>query len=125
MLPDAGYFDLQVNGYAGVDFNNDDFTVEQLHQSCQRIRDDGVAGILATIITDDVEVMCRRISRVCQFRKDDALVAEVIRGIHVEGPFLNEQPGFIVAHPPHHARPADLAIARRFVDATCSHDRAR
>ena len=41
--PGAGYFDLQVNGYAGVDFNGDRLDDEALHHACARIRDDGVA----------------------------------------------------------------------------------
>ena len=46
------YFDLQVNGYAGVDFNADDLSADELHGACAKLREDGVAGILATVITD-------------------------------------------------------------------------
>ena len=44
--------DLQVNGYAGVDFNGDRLEAEDLHAACAALRDDGVEGILATVITD-------------------------------------------------------------------------
>ena len=55
-----GYFDLQVNGYWGVDFNSDGLTAGELHLACERLRADGVAGILATLITDDIARMAAR-----------------------------------------------------------------
>ena len=49
----SGYVDLQVNGYADVDFNADDWWRKMWRRVCRRLRDDGVAGILATVITAD------------------------------------------------------------------------
>ena len=54
MSPESRFIDLQVNGYAGVDFNADDLSDEQLHFACEQLREDGVAGILATIITAEI-----------------------------------------------------------------------
>ncbi len=50
-----GYIDLQVNGYADIDFNADRLVAEDVVRVCGRLRDDGVAGILATVITADVD----------------------------------------------------------------------
>src|SRR3954462_10309910 len=61
-MPVSGYVDLQVNGYAGVDFNSDALTDVDLHHACERLDADGVATFLATIITDDLGVMCRRLA---------------------------------------------------------------
>ena len=47
----AGYFDIHVNGYGGVDFNSDDLNGESLHRACERLRDGGVDGIIATNTT--------------------------------------------------------------------------
>ena len=66
---------------------------------CQRLRDDGVAGILATVITADVDAMCRRLANICCLRDADPAIRDMIWGIHIEGPFLNEEPGYIGAHP--------------------------
>jgi N-acetylglucosamine-6-phosphate deacetylase len=44
-------------------------------------------------------------------------VRDVIWGIHIEGPFLNETPGYIGAHPAASARPADLDTMRHLLDA--------
>ena len=113
----AGYFDLQVNGYAGVDFNADDLTAESLHRACNRLRSDGVAQALGTIITDAPEAMVRRIQKLAQFCKADALAGEMIVGIHIEGPFISATPGYVGAHPTAAACDATIDAARRLVEA--------
>ncbi len=110
-------FDLQVNGYAGVDFNADDLTAADAVRACRRLADDGVAGILATVITDRLEVMRRRIERIVAAREADATVRGMIRGVHVEGPFLNEQPGYAGTHPRDAIQPANVAAAQMLVEA--------
>ena len=104
------YFDLQVNGYAGVDFNPDGITQDQIVAACDRLVEDRVEGILATIITDELDAMCRRLRRLVDARQD-ACVRQLIHGFHSEGPFLSEKPGFIGAHPIAAARDGE-ALAR-------------
>src|SRR3954469_12784530 len=88
----SGYVDLQVNGYADVDFNADELSAERVSAVCQRLRGEGVAGILVTVITAEVDPMCRRLANICRVRTADPTIAGMIWGIHIEGPFLNEQP---------------------------------
>jgi N-acetylglucosamine-6-phosphate deacetylase len=111
------YVDLQVNGYAGVDFNSDDLTGEALHEACRRLRADGVARILATIITDDLDAMRRRLGRLANLREADSLAAEVIAGLHVEGPFISGEPGYVGAHPADAVRPASRDAAAQLLEA--------
>ncbi|MCA8987195.1 MAG: N-acetylglucosamine-6-phosphate deacetylase, partial [Planctomycetaceae bacterium] len=99
-------FDLQVNGYAGVDFNGDELTVEQAVHACEALKRDGVQGILATVITAEHGAMCRRLGNLVRCREQDPTVAEMFAGIHIEGPFFPPQPGYIGAHPAEHAREA-------------------
>lgn len=110
-------FDLQVNGYGGVDFNVDDLSAEQLHTACAAMRRDGVGGALATFITEHVPTMVARIARLVALREQDALAREVIAGVHVEGPFLNETPGYKGAHPADAIVPADVESAKQIVYA--------
>jgi N-acetylglucosamine-6-phosphate deacetylase len=112
-----GYVDLQVNGYADVDFNADTLDAHAVAGVCQRLRADGVAGILATVITADVDAMCRRLANIRRVRDEDRSIAEMIWGIHIEGPFLNEEAGYIGAHPKESARPADVQTIQRLLDA--------
>ena len=114
----AQSFDLQVNGYAGVDFNRDGLTADDLHAACVSLETDGVAGILATIITDHVELMCGRLARLAALRASDPLAARLIAGIHIEGPFLSETAGYRGAHPADAIRIADTDTMALLLDAS-------
>jgi len=110
-------FDLQVNGYAGTDFNRDGLTPEALAHACACLRSDGVEAILATFITDELPVMERRMRALVDLRKADALAQEMIVGIHIEGPFINAEKGYVGAHPPLAVKPASVEAAKRLCDA--------
>jgi N-acetylglucosamine-6-phosphate deacetylase len=113
----AAFFDLQVNGYAGVDFNQDELDADQLHRACERLDADGVAGLLATIITDDLSAMCHRLSRLAEAREADPLAERLIAGVHIEGPFLSDREGYRGAHPLDAIRSADPDSMTQLLDA--------
>src|SRR6188508_2181349 len=46
-------FDVQVNGYGGVDFQQDDLKLEQLLHAAGRLRAAGCGRFLLTLITDE------------------------------------------------------------------------
>ncbi len=117
MTTTTGYIDLQINGYHGVDFNRDGLTAEQLHETCVRLEADGVAGILATVITDDLDRMCDRLAAIVRHRECDDLAKRMIVGLHIEGPFLNETPGYRGAHPADAMGPANVDDMDRLLDA--------
>ncbi|QEG25028.1 N-acetylglucosamine-6-phosphate deacetylase [Mariniblastus fucicola] len=112
-----GYFDLQVNGCFGVDFNADQLDPASVKLACQNLRSDGVDHILATVITDDLEKMKQRLANIASIRETDSLVAETIAGIHVEGPFISVEPGFVGAHPAQHVLPACVDSMQSMLDA--------
>jgi N-acetylglucosamine-6-phosphate deacetylase len=64
-----------------------------------------------------MEAMCRRLANICRACEADDSIADMIWGVHIEGPFLNEQPGYIGAHPADCARPADVDTMKRLLDA--------
>jgi N-acetylglucosamine-6-phosphate deacetylase len=111
------FFDLQVNGYAGVDFNGDDLTADALHRACERLEADGVEGCLVAVITDALDTMCQRLSALASLRDRDAIARRVIAGVHIEGPFLNATDGYRGAHPRDAIRRADPGAMRRLLDA--------
>jgi len=112
-----GYVDLQVNGYAGVDFNSDHLTAEEMHKACEAIRDSGVVGILATIITDKIDIMSARLARLKELRDADPLVREVVWGIHIEGPFINREQGYVGTHPIDAVCPANVDDTKKLLEA--------
>ncbi len=114
---ETGSFDLQVNGYGGVDFNSAELTGEELHRACELLDHHDVSAILATIITDQIPAMCGMLQNLVRLREADPLARRIIAGIHIEGPFLNEAAGFRGAHPPDAILPADEESMRRLLDA--------
>jgi N-acetylglucosamine-6-phosphate deacetylase len=116
-MVNSGYFDLQVNGYGGVDFNQDDLTAEQLRIACEALRADGVAGILTTFITEDLEKMGRRVRRLVELREKDELARRIIVGIHLEGPFISPVDGYRGAHPKDAVRRWNVEEMNRLLEA--------
>lgn len=111
------YFDIQVNGYGGIDYNQNDLTFEDLRHSCLKLRNDGVEGIFATIITADFRNMVLRIKKLVELRQKDSLIHEIIKGIHIEGPFLNNADGYRGAHPKEHILASNLDSLKELLDA--------
>jgi len=112
-----GFVDLQVNGYAGVDFNSDNLSADEMHKACEAIRDSGVVGILATIITDQIDVMSARLARLNKLREADPLASEIVWGVHIEGPFINPEKGYVGAHPIDAVRPANVEDMKKLLEA--------
>jgi N-acetylglucosamine-6-phosphate deacetylase len=109
--------DLQVNGFGGIDFNQDSLTAEELHEACIRLASHGVEAILATIITEKIEVMARRLANLARLRLLDPLAQKLIVGFHIEGPFLSAELGYHGAHPVEMIHPANAEEMPRLLDA--------
>ena len=84
LLP--GFIDTQVNGGGGVLFN-DAPTVESIDAIGRAHRQFGTTAFLPTLVSDDLQVVADALSAT-----RDAIAAKVpgVLGIHIEGPFLNE-----------------------------------
>ena len=85
LLP--GFVDTQVNGGGGILFN-DSPTVETIEAIGRAHRRFGTTAFLPTLVSDDLSVVDEAISAT-----RDAIAAGVpgVLGIHIEGPFLNEE----------------------------------
>lgn len=93
-------FDPQVNGYAGVDFQCDALSGDDLLRAVRAWRRDGGDQLLVTLITDAWPRLLTRLKHLRALRDRAPELQEVIAGWHVEGPFLSDQPGFHGAHDP-------------------------
>ena len=103
-------FDLQINGFAGVDFQQDGLTGEDLLHATRRLRAAGCTRYLLTLITDDWHALTVRLRHLRALRAQSAELQSAIAGWHIEGPFLSAEPGFHGAHDP-----------ARMVDPTLEH----
>jgi len=110
-------FDLQVNGFAGVDFQQADMTAEQLRHAVQALRRHSMHRVFLTLITDRIDALARKLERIERFRREDPDVREVICGYHIEGPYLSPKPGYCGAHPAEQMKAPDLKEFRRLQEA--------
>lgn len=93
-------FDPQVNGFAGVDFQQDDLSSDQLLHAVRELRRHACGGILLTLITDEWPKMMKRLAHIKSLRDANPELTEAIAGFHIEGPFLSAEDGFRGAHNP-------------------------
>jgi N-acetylglucosamine-6-phosphate deacetylase len=105
--------DLQVNGYAGVDFSSPALTIDQVLQAAQNLRRQGTALFCPTIVTAPWEVYTHVIPLLAQAKlvlaNLDYNVYAQISGIHLEGPFISPVDGARGVHDLSSIRPASIS----------------
>ena len=104
-----GLVDIQINGYAGFDFNGDpgDWSGEDFHHVRRTLWLRGVCTALPTLITDEPEAMIARAGRYCELIDTDKQLAGMFPKLHVEGPFICSANGPRGAHPREHCKSPD------------------
>src|SRR5262245_50277716 len=97
-----GLFDLQVNGFAGVDFNTPGCTPDQLKHASDALRATGVTRFLPTLITSSLERFSQCARSILRFTDPS------IAGIHMEGPYISPDDGPRGAHSRMHVISASI-----------------
>jgi N-acetylglucosamine-6-phosphate deacetylase len=92
--------DLQINGYGGVDFQQDNLTEDDLLGACRKLRAAACTWFLLTLITDDWSKLMARLRHLRALRAQSAELQSAIAGWHLEGPFLSAESPFHGAHDP-------------------------
>jgi N-acetylglucosamine-6-phosphate deacetylase len=93
-------FDVQVNGFGGIDFQQDDLTARQILTAANHLRLAGCLRFVPTLITERWPKMTSRLRRLVALKSEWPELESAIAGWHVEGPFLSTEPGFHGAHDP-------------------------
>jgi N-acetylglucosamine-6-phosphate deacetylase len=93
-----GWFDLQINGFAGVDLNAGPVTREALQQLTANLQREGVTRYLATLITAPPTALVAAAAAIAAARAEDPSLAHAVAGIHLEGPFISRADGARGAH---------------------------
>ena len=112
-----GYVDLQVNGYAGVNFNAEDLTAEAVREATERLEADGTSGYMPAMGTLDPEMLIRSVRAIVAARRRYAICERNILGIFFEGPFISDRPGAVGAHAPEWVQKPSMELFGRFQDA--------
>ena len=102
----SGLCDLQVNGFAGVDYNDPSLTPKAFEQSLFTMLRTGVTTCLPTIITGSEAWQTQCFLSLEAGRNASNLAQAMVPGYHLEGPFLNPEEGFRGCHPAEWMSPA-------------------
>lgn len=92
--------DLQVNGFAGVDFQRDDLDKASLLRAVRGLAAAGCGLFLLTLVTDRWPRLVARLRWFRTLRAQSPELQHAIAGWHLEGPFLSAEPGYHGAHEP-------------------------
>jgi N-acetylglucosamine-6-phosphate deacetylase len=117
-----GWIDLQVNGFAGVDYNSPSATHEEISRSIRAMFATGVTRFFPTVITGSPENMSGALRNLAN-AKEAIPEGAAMEAFHVEGPYISPDDGPRGAHPRGWVRPPDLEEFRRFQDAAGGHIR--
>src|SRR5215472_6613329 len=111
-----GLIDLQVNGFAGVDYNNPKTPHEAIGRSIQELFATGVTRFYPTVITGPQADMIASLRNLACAR-ETVPDGDAIEGFHVEGPHISAEDGPRGAHPRQWVRPPDIGEFERWQEA--------
>lgn len=116
-----GFIDVQVNGFAGVDYNDPDSTSEQIAHSVRRMFETGVTRFFATVITGSEERMRTALGNLArakaEFARNGMPEAQAMEAFHVEGPYISPEDGPRGAHPREYVHAPSFEEFQRFQEA--------
>lgn len=108
-----GLIDLQVNGFAGVDFNDPGLTPDALDHALAAMLRTGVTACLPTLITASAADLADRFAALDAAVAESRLGPAMVPGYHLEGPFLQPAGGYSGCHPPGCMIPPDAGLVER------------
>ena len=114
-------FDIQVNGFAGVDFQQPDLAAGDLRRAVGGLAAHETRRFFLTLITDSIGSLCAKLQNIERIRSSDPSVGEAACGYHIEGPWLSPEPGYRGAHDPRHMGSPDIADFDRLQEAAGGH----
>jgi N-acetylglucosamine-6-phosphate deacetylase len=117
-----GFIDLQVNGFAGVDYNSPRTPHAEIGFSIGAMFATGVTRFFPTVITNAPEEMTGALHNLARAR-ESLPEGRAMEAFHVEGPYISPEDGPRGAHPQRWVRAPDLDEFRRFQDAAEGHVR--
>lgn len=122
MTVPPGFVDLQVNGYAGIDFSAPGLTVDDVRRCVTLLLNRGTVAFCPTIVTAALDVYEHNLPVLARAIAEPDLQPHLL-GIHLEGPFISPHDGPRGAHPLAHVRAPDAALLRHWYELARGHIR--
>ena len=111
-----GLIDLQVNGFAGVDYNSPQTPIEEIGRSIDVQRATGVTRLYPTVITGSNANIRGALANLARAKRELPNRTS-IAGFHLEGPWISPHDGPRGAHPIEYARAASIEEFEKFQQA--------
>lgn len=111
-----GFIDVQVNGFAGVDYCQSVTPHEEIARSIDVIHTSGTSLFFPTVITNSPEEMVGALRNLTA-AKEALPNGAAMEGFHVEGPFISPIDGPRGAHPQRWVTKPDLDLYKRMQEA--------
>ncbi|HEY5511997.1 MAG TPA: N-acetylglucosamine-6-phosphate deacetylase [Prolixibacteraceae bacterium] len=92
-----GLIDIQINGFLGVDFSDQNLTIEDLRKATKALWKVGVTTFLPTVITNGQANLKKSFS-ILAGALDEKEIGISIPGFHLEGPYISPVQGYRGAH---------------------------
>lgn len=114
-----GFIDIQINGYASIDFSGEDLTVDGVRTATETLWKDGVTTFFPTIITNSHERIKNNFTVLAEAAQQGDMGLS-IPGFHLEGPYISPEDGFRGAHLKEFVRQPDWQQFETYYDAADS-----
>lgn len=111
-----GFIDLQVNGFAGADYNDPACPLELIQRSLEAQFSAGVTRLFPTVITGPEERITGALRNLVRARRELPHGA-AMEAFHVEGPHISPDDGPRGAHPREYVRPPSKDEFQRWQEA--------
>ncbi|MFA7233742.1 MAG: hypothetical protein WC076_06505 [Terrimicrobiaceae bacterium] len=113
--------DIQVNGFAGVDFQQPGLPAADLRRAADALAAHETRRFFLTLITDRIDSLEAKLKNIERIRGADPVAREAVCGYHIEGPWLSPEPGYRGAHDPQHMGPPRIDDFNRLQEAANGH----
>lgn len=111
------FLDLQINGYGGIDWNEEGTSVEQIAAAVRQLWRTGVVALCPTVITASSDHIAHCLANLARAADCSPEVARAMAGLHLEGPYISPEDGPRGAHAREHVCPPDWDQFQRWQDA--------
>ncbi len=92
-----GFIDNQINGYVSFGFTDEGLTVEKVRKATSALWKVGVTSYLPTVISSSKARLVENFAILATAAQEPD-IRPSIPGFHLEGPYINPEPGFRGAH---------------------------
>lgn len=103
-----GFLDIQVNGYAGIDYSSEELTGSGMEKVISRLAESGTTQHMPTIITSPRERIVKNLETMSDEAEKDQEIGAAVAGFHIEGPFISKGNGPRGAHDADYVRNPDF-----------------